>query len=274
MSLTHAFSVDVEEGFHSQTFITRYPIERWNSLPSRVVLQTERLLDLLSRHGHHGTFFVLGWIAERHPQLVRSIADAGHEIASHGYAHSLVYDLGPEAFREDIRRSKAAVENAGGARVRGFRAASFSITPRSLWAFDILAEEGFEYDSSVYPVRHHRYGIPDSALGIHRRGRIIEVPIATLQLGPLRIGVGGGAYLRFLPEPVWLRAVARVAQERPVTLYVHPWECEPDQPRLDGPAIAQLRQYGGQGSTLRKLDAAFSRFQFGTLAEVAVGKAT
>jgi polysaccharide deacetylase family protein (PEP-CTERM system associated) len=244
-------------------------MDRWDSLPSRVELQTERLLELLSRHGHTGTFFVLGWIAERHPKFVRSIADAGHEVASHGYAHRLVYDLGPNAFREDIRRSKAAVEDACGAQVRGHRAASFSITPRSLWAFDILAEEGFEYDSSVYPVRHHRYGIPDSALGAHRRDGITEVPIATLQVGPLRIGVGGGAYMRFLPEPVWLRAISRVAQERPLTLYVHPWECEPDQPRLDGSPIARLRQYGALGPTLNKLDAVFGRFRFGTFADLA-----
>jgi polysaccharide deacetylase family protein (PEP-CTERM system associated) len=269
VSLTHAFSVDVEEGFHSQTFITRHPIETWDSLPSRVVPQTERLLELLSRHGHHGTFFVLGWIAERHPQLVRSIADAGHEVASHGYAHRLVYELGPEMFLEDLRRSKAAIESACGAEVRGYRGASFSITPRSLWALEILAEEGFAYDSSVYPVRHHRYGIPDSPLGVHRREGIIEVPIATLQAGPVRIGVGGGAYMRFLPQPVWFGAISRVAQERPLTLYVHPWECDPDQPRLSGPPIARLRQYGGQRSTLKKLDAAFERFRFGTFAELA-----
>jgi polysaccharide deacetylase family protein (PEP-CTERM system associated) len=181
----------------------------------------------------------------------------------------LVYELGPVAFREDIRRSKIAVEDAGGARVRGYRAASFSITPRSLWAFKILAEEGFDYDSSIYPVRHHRYGIPDSALGVHRRDQTIEIPIATLQAGPLRIGVGGGAYLRFLPEPVWLAAIAHVARARPLTLYVHPWECEPEQPRLDGPRIARLRQYGGQGSTLKKLNAAFERFRFGTFADLA-----
>src|SRR4029077_2166306 len=251
------------------TFIGRYPIDGWDSLPSRVALQTERLLDLLSRHGHHGTFFVLGWIAERHPGFVRSIADAGHEVASHGYAHRLVYELGPTAFREDLRRSKAAVEDACGARVRGYRAASFSITPRSLWAFEILGEEGFEYDSSVYPVRHHRYGMPDSRLGMHRRDGVVEVPIATLQAGPLRIGVGGGAYMRFLPEPVWLRAVSRVAHERPLTLYVHPWECDPDQPRLNGSPISRLRQYGGQGSTLKKLNSVFERFPFGTFADLA-----
>lgn len=273
MSFAHAFSVDVEEGFHSATFGDRYPPEAWSDLPSRVEPQTERLLDLLAREGSLGTFFVLGWVAEHHTALVRRIADAGHEVASHGYAHRLVYEMGPEGFRADLRRSKAAIEQVLGARIVGHRAANFSITPRSLWAFDILAEEGFEYDSSVYPVRHHRYGLPASPLVPHRRDRVIELPIATLPVGPFALGVGGGAYMRFLPSAVWLAAVDRVAAERPLTLYVHPWECEPGQPRLDGPPLARLRQYGGQSSTLPKLALALARRRFGTCAALASASA-
>ena len=269
MTGPHGFSVDVEEAFHSATFSQRYPEEQWQSLPSRVVDQTARLLDLLARHGAHGTFFVLGWVAEQHPELVRRIAAAGHEVASHGHTHQLVYELGPDAFRQDVRRSKRAIEDALGGAVIGHRAANFSITPRSLWAIDILADEGFEYDSSVYPVRHHRYGIPDSPLEPHRRGRLVELPIATLPLGSLRIGVGGGAYMRFLPRGVWLRALERVASRRPLTLYVHPWEIDPDQPHLVGPWLAQLRQYGGQRTAMAKLDAACRRFRFAPFRDLA-----
>jgi polysaccharide deacetylase family protein (PEP-CTERM system associated) len=265
----NAFSVDLEEGFHSSTFADRYPPERWETVPSRVEPETQRLLELLAKHGQRATFFVLGWVAERHPALVREVVAAGHEIATHGYMHRLVYDLGPQGFREDLRRSLAAIEQATGQRVTGHRAASFSITPRSLWALDILAEEGIVWDSSVFPVHHHRYGIPDSPLTPHRRGPIVELPIATFTLGPLRIGVGGGAYLRFLPRPLWLDAAARVARRRPLTLYVHPWECDPDQPRLEGSTLARLRQYGNQRTTLPKLDAIFRSRRFGTFGELA-----
>ena len=269
MTEGNAFSVDVEEGFHSATFAERYPVETWPTLPSRVEAQTELLLELLARHQSRGTFFVLGWVAERHPGLVRRIAAGGHEVASHGFHHGLVYELGPAAFREDLRRSKAVIEDALGAPIYGHRAANFSITRDSLWALDILAEEGFTYDSSVYPVRHHRYGIPDSPLIPHRRGGVLELPLATLELGALRVGVGGGAYMRFLPAPLWLRALDGIARERPVTLYVHPWECEPAQPHLVGPQLAQLRQYGGQATTLAKLGAAFARLRFGTYGALA-----
>lgn len=269
MTGAHAFSVDVEEGFHSATFASRYPVESWPTLPSRVEAQTALLLELLAKHDAHGTFFVLGWIAEHHPALVRRIAAGGHEVASHGYSHRLAYELGPTGFREDLRRSRVTIEDALGGRIVGHRAANFSITAESSWAFDILAEEGFTYDSSVYPVRHHRYGVPDSPLAPHRRGAIVEFPIATLELGSFRVGVGGGAYMRFLPAPLWLRALDRIATERPVTLYVHPWECEPAQPHLVGPPLAQLRQYGGQSTTLSKLGAAFRRHTFGTYGALA-----
>lgn len=261
-SRTHGFSVDVEEAFHSATFSASYPIERWPTLPVRVIDQTARLLDLLERHRARATFFVLGWVAETQPSLVRRIAAAGHEIASHGYAHRLAYELGPAGFRDDLVRSKHAIEDALGDKIVGHRAANFSITQRSLWALEILAEEGFEYDSSVYPVRHHRYGIPDSPLGMHRRGAITEIPIATLELGALHVGVGGGAYMRILPRPLWLAALASVARSRALALYVHPWETDADQPHLSGPLLAQLRQYGGQRGALSKLAAAFERFAF------------
>ena len=265
----HGFSVDVEEGFHSATFSARYPQEQWPTLPSRVVAQTQRLLELLARRGARGTFFVLGWVAERHPELVREIAAGGNEIASHGYAHRLVYEMGPATFRDDLRRSKSAIEDALGAPIIGHRAANFSITERSLWGLKILAEEGFTYDSSVYPVHHHRYGIPGSPLAVHRRNGIAELPIATLEFATLRVGVGGGAYMRFLPAVLWLAALTRIARSRALTLYVHPWETDPTQPRLTGPWLAQLRQYGGQSSALAKLDAALSRFAFVPYRELA-----
>ena len=273
MSFAHAFTVDVEEGFHSATFSPRYPPETWSDLPSYVAGQTERLLELLAHQGCVATFFVLGWIAEHHPRLVRRIADAGHEIGSHGYAHRLIYEMGPEGFRADLRRSKSAIEQALGARIVGHRGANFSITPRSLWAFEILGEEGFVYDSSVYPVRHHRYGLADSPLVPHRRNQIIELPIATLRVGPFPVGVGGGAYMRFLPAAAWLAALDQVAAVRPLTLYVHPWECDPNQPQLEGSPLARLRQYGGQSTTLPKLTRALGNRRFGTCAALASASA-
>ena len=265
----NAFSVDLEEGFHSSTFAGRYPPDAWDGLPSLVEQQVRPLLELLGRHSARATFFVLSWVAERHPALVQEIAGAGHEIASHGRLHRLVYDLGPARFRDDLRRSKQTLEQIVSRPVVGYRGASFSITSRSIWAFDILAEEGFRWDSSVYPVRHHRYGMPNSPLVPHRRGGIVELPIATLDIGPLHLGVGGGAYLRFLPQALWLAAIERVAATRPLTLYVHPWECDPKQPRLEASRVSRLRHYGRQSTTLSKLEAAFQHHTFGTFGDLA-----
>ena len=201
--VVNAMTIDVEDYFQVSAFDTVLPRSRWEGMESRVVGNTERLLDIFGEHRVKATFFVLGWVADRFPALVRAIAAQGHEIASHGYGHALVYDQAPEGFREDIRRSKAVIESACGAEVRGYRAPSFSITNRSLWALDILIEEGFDYDASIFPIHHDRYGIPSSPrhpYRIERRaGSLVETPGSTTAWGPFNMPVAGGGYFRILP---------------------------------------------------------------------------
>ena len=185
-----ALTVDVEEYFQVSNFDSIIDRDDWGALPSRVVAATRRLLDLFDAHGHHATFFVLGWVAERHGDLVREIEARGHELACHGFGHELLYEIGPERFRSDLRRARAAIEDAAGVAVRGYRAPSYSITDRSGWALRILVEEGFAYDSSIFPIRHPRYGIPGFARGPVRLAlgggaSIVEFPLTTARLGPL-----------------------------------------------------------------------------------------
>src|SRR5688572_3365166 len=199
--IVNAMTVDVEDYFQVSAFEGMAPRHRWDEFESRVCANTERLLAIFDGQVK-ATFFVLGWVAERYPQLVKTIADAGHEIASHGYAHRLVYDLTREAFRDDVKRSKALLEEAAGVAVLGYRAPSFSVTPRSLWALDILIEEGFGYDASIFPIHHDRYGIPLSPRAPYllerEHGSLIEAPGSAVRIGPLNVPVGGGGYFRLL----------------------------------------------------------------------------
>jgi polysaccharide deacetylase family protein (PEP-CTERM system associated) len=207
-AVVNAMSVDVEDYFHVSVFDGIVPRSTWDDMESRVVANTQRLLEIFEESGVKSTFFILGWVAERHTDLVRAIADRGHEVASHGYAHRLVYDQTPDAFREDVRRAKHVIEDATGQGVRGYRAPSYSITPRSLWALDILIEEGHSYDASIFPIRHDRYGIPVSPrepFPVERdAGALMEVPGSTVRVGPLNLPVGGGGYFRILPYQ-WTR---------------------------------------------------------------------
>ena len=201
--VVNAMSIDVEDYFHVSVFDGIVPRTEWERMESRVVANTTRLLEIFDEFSVRSTFFVLGWVAERHPDLVRAIAGRGHEIASHGYAHRLVYDQTPAAFRADVRRAKQLLEDASGRPVVGYRAPSYSITARSLWALDVLLEEGYQYDSSIFPIRHDRYGIPLSGrqpYAIERNGgTLVEVPGSTTHLGPLNLPVAGGGYFRILP---------------------------------------------------------------------------
>ena len=244
-----ALSVDVEEHFQVEAFADRISPEMWSGFPSRVVENTGRVLDLLQSCGAKATFFILGYVAERSPELVRRIAKAGHEVACHGYWHKRVNTMTPNQFRDDLRRSKAAVEDAAGARVSGYRAPTFSLVRESLWALDILAEEGFHYDSSVFPVRHDFYGIPDAPRVIYRwqcsRGlELYEIPPLTLHFLGTNLAAGGGGYLRILP--MWFtRWALRQAhrEQRPAVIYFHPWEIDPSQPRLPGTWKSRFRHY-------------------------------
>ena len=270
----NAMTIDVEDYFHVSVFDGVVPRSQWERLESRVERNTDRLLQIFADSSVKATFFVLGWVAERHPGLVRRIAAEGHELASHGFAHRLVYDLTPSMFREDIRRSKAALQDAAGIPVQGYRAPSYSVTPRSLWALDVLIEEGFRYDSSIFPIHHDRYGIPVSSRHPYRldrpAGSIVEVPGSTVRWGLFNFPVAGGGYFRILPYQ-WTRwGIARLnrLEARPAVFYLHPWEIDPDQPRLSAGLLSRFRHYRNLGETEARLKQLLADFEFGPMQAV------
>jgi polysaccharide deacetylase family protein (PEP-CTERM system associated) len=265
-------TIDVEDYFHVSVFDGLVPRADWSQLESRVCANTERMLEVLD--GTQGTFFVLGWVAERFPSLVRTIARAGHEIASHGFAHRLVYDQTPAAFRDDVRRAKSELEAAAGLEVVGYRAPSYSVTPQSLWALDVLIEEGYRYDASIFPIRHDRYGIPVSPrhpyLLERIAGNILEAPASTTRLGPFNLPIAGGGYFRLLPY-AWTRwGISRLnrREKRPAIFYLHPWEIDPGQPRLHAGLLSRLRHYRNLDKTEGRLRQLLSDFRFASLKAV------
>jgi polysaccharide deacetylase family protein (PEP-CTERM system associated) len=277
--IVNAMSVDVEDYFHVSVFDGLVPRSQWASMESRVCANTLRLLDLFDEYQVRSTFFVLGWVAEHHPRLVHDIAARGHEVASHGYAHRLIYDQTPSAFREDVRRAKQLLEQAAGCAVNGYRAPSYSVTPKSLWALDILIEEGYRYDSSIFPIRHDRYGIPVSPrepFPIDRdRGTLMEVPGSTVRVGPLNLPVGGGGYFRLLPY-AWTRwGIERLnnVDGRAAVFYIHPWEIDPEQPRLHAGWLGRFRHYRNLDKTEARLRALLTQFRFGTIESLLRGTA-
>jgi polysaccharide deacetylase family protein (PEP-CTERM system associated) len=275
--VVNAMTIDVEDYFHVSVFDGLVPRHAWGSMESRVCANTERLLDLFDEAGITATFFVLGWVAERFPRLVREIVARGHEIASHGSEHRLVYDMTPAAFRDDVRRSKDLLESASGSRVLGYRAPSYSITPRSLWALDVLIDEGFVYDASIFPIHHDRYGIPVSPRHpyvLNRAGCLIEAPGSTVRWGPFNLPVGGGGYFRILPY-AWTRWGIRRLNEverLPAIFYLHPWEIDPDQPRLRAGRLSRFRHYRNLDKTEDRLRALVSEFRFDTMISLLQGQ--
>ena len=269
--IVNAMSIDVEDYFHVSVFDGIVPRSDWDRMESRVVANTTRLLDLFDEFGVRSTFFVLGWVGERHPALVRLIASRGHEVASHGYSHRLIYDQTPTAFRQDVRSAKRILEDISGRRIRGYRAPSYSITPRSLWAIDILLEEGYEYDSSIFPIRHDRYGIPVSErqpyLINRQAGTLVEIPGSTTRLGPAQLPVAGGGYFRILPYWWTKWGISRVntLERRPVVFYLHPWEIDPEQPRLAAGRLGQFRHYRHLDRTEQRLRWLLTDFKFDAL---------
>ena len=263
----HHFTVDVEEYFQVSAFESRVARSEWERFESRVARGVGRLLDLLTRHRARGTFFVLGWVAERKPALVRLIAQAGHEIASHGWDHARVTQQTPLAFRDSIRRTKQLLEDLTGAPVLGYRAPSFSIVPGREWALDILIEEGYRYDSSLFPVRRPGYGYPAGRPDPHwlerPAGRLAEIPPTTLHWCGMRLPAAGGAYLRLLPFG-WVRAALRQSESRrqPGTFYVHPWELDPAQPRFPVSWLTRVRHYGGLERTEGRVQRLLAEFRF------------
>jgi polysaccharide deacetylase family protein (PEP-CTERM system associated) len=271
--IVNAMTVDVEDYFHVSVFDGVVPRHAWDGLESRVCANTDRLLAIFNSSGIRATFFVLGWVAERFPALVRAIAAEGHEVASHGHGHRLVYDLTLPAFRDDIRRSKDVLESAIGSPVFGYRAPSYSVTPRSLWAIDVLIEEGFRYDASIFPIYHDRYGIPTSPRHpylLQRAYTLLEAPASTVRWGPFNLPVAGGGYFRILPY-AWTRwGIRRLNQvERaPAIFYLHPWEIDPGQPRLGTSALGRFRHYCNLSKTEARLRALLDDFQFSTMVAV------
>jgi len=267
-----AFTVDVEEYFQVNAFADEVSRDQWTSLPSRVAGSVDSLLDMLGRHHATGTFFVLGWVAERLPDLPRRISDAGHEVASHGWWHRRIPTLTRDEFRTEIRDSKARLEDLTGRPVTGFRAPSFSLLPSVEWAYDILIEEGYAYDSSVFPIRRRNYGNPRANPRAHRvvrdAGTILELPMATTSFAGIRFPAAGGAYLRLLPFGITRRAVREhTTRGDSGVFYTHPWEVDPDQPRLAVPLLPRLRHYGGLSRTGPRLERLLSNFRFASIME-------
>lgn len=274
VSRLHVLTVDVEEYFHPNAMDEVVHPSQWDRLPTRVESSTRRVLDLLAEHGTVATFFVLGWVAERFPALVREIVGAGHELACHGHNHRLAYKLGATAFRADVERAKRALEDASGVAVEGFRAASFSIVPSTPWAIDTLIDLGFRWDASIFPIRHDIYGFPGFARHPVRlstsQGSLVEVPATTVEWCGRAWPVAGGGYLRILPLIVTRRALRRLdrRESRSAIVYIHPWELDPEQPRLATPVLAGFRQYANLGRTEDRLRRLLREFRFGRLTDV------
>jgi len=270
--MLNALTIDVEEYFHPTEVQPFADQTRWTSLPSRVDYQTFELLDLLAAQDTKATFFVLGWVAERHGRLIRAIVDAGHEVGCHSHTHQLVYQFTRDEFRRDTERAVAAISDAGGVIPRVYRAPSYSITKESLWALEVLVECGFTHDSSIYPITHDRYGIPGAERQAHvietPAGPITEIPVATAKLANGAIvPIGGGGYLRLLPYRYTSAGIRRVNSEeqQPVCIYFHPWEMDPDHPRLASGVVARLRTYAGLRGMRKKLERLIVDFQFSSL---------
>ncbi len=269
--IVNAMTIDVEDYFHVSAFEGVVVREQWDQFESRVCGNTERLLRIFEAHGVRATFFVLGRVAEQFPALVADIVAGGHEIASHGYDHRLVYSQTASAFREDVRRAKGQLEALTGCPVDGYRAPSYSITARTPWAFDVLIEEGHRYDASVFPIRHDRYGIPDAPRHAHvisrPAGSLVEAPGSTVRLGPLNLPMAGGGYFRLLPY-WWTRwGIRRVNQVegRPAIFYLHPWEIDPEQPRLPASRLGRFRHYRNIHRTENRLHQLLKDFRFDTV---------
>lgn len=270
----NALTVDVEDYFHVSAFSASIDQNRWDDHELRVEANTSRLLDLFDSQGIKATFFVLGWVAERRPEIVEQISSRGHEVACHGYSHQLVYNQTPEVFREETIRSKQILEDIIAAPVRGYRAASYSITEKSLWALDVLAEAGFDYDSSIFPVHHDRYGIPDAPENPHRLttpkgASLVEFPLSTAHLLKYRLPIAGGGYFRLYPY--WLTRMGLSQVNRrglPFIFYLHPWEVDPDQPRIEAGWLSRFRHYNNLDKCEPRLRRLIQDFSFGTVADV------
>lgn len=273
--MINALTIDVEDYFMVSAFADRVRFDQWDGFEGRVERNTMKVLDLLDEHGVKATFFVLGWVAGKYPAIVREIWKRGHEIASHSYRHRLAYELTKEEFREDTRLSKRLIEDITGERVIGYRAPSYSITERSMWGLDVLIEEGFVYDSSIFPIRHDRYGIPGFSRFARRvergaSGEILEMPLSTVKVLGKNVPIAGGGYLRLFPMSFieWGISSLNSRESQPAIIYFHPWEIDPEQPRLNGSALSVFRHHVNIDKTLPRLRRLLKKYRFAPLRQV------
>jgi polysaccharide deacetylase family protein (PEP-CTERM system associated) len=279
VTITNVLSVDVEEYFHGMEFESAVLPDQRKTLPSRVEGNIDSVLTLLQEHNVHATFFTVGQIAEQHPNMLRRIVTEGHEIACHSYRHELVFRQNAEEFRADVRRAKIILEDLSGHEVIGYRAPNYSIGHAQQWAYDILVEEGFQYDSSIYPIRHDRYGqvgAPRFPYQIRsgEKCQLTEFPIGTLRLFGTNLPIGGGGYFRLFPVALTKYGIARVneKEKRPVMFYFHPWELDPNQPRPPMPWHHRFRHYVGLTRERDKLSSLLRRFHFNSARKVLEGE--
>jgi len=276
--VVNGLSVDIEDWFQVGAFERTIRREDWDGLTPRVERNSDAVIDLFGRMGAKATFFTLGWVAQRNPALIRRIVDAGHELASHGWDHARVFTMTPAAFRDDLRRTRAVLEDLGGQRVTGYRAPSFSIDARTPWAHEILAEEGYAYSSSVAPVVHDHYGWPEAPRFAFRPladSALIELPVTTAKLGGRVVAAGGGGFFRLFPYAFSRWAIRQVNGEtRPAVFYFHPWEIDPGQPRVaDAPFRSKLRHYARLGAMESKLERVIGDFRWDRVDRVAAVEA-
>jgi polysaccharide deacetylase family protein (PEP-CTERM system associated) len=271
----NALTIDVEDYFQVSNFSSIIPYKKWKDYDLRVVENTKKILAILDEYKTKATFFVLGWLAERIPEVVREIYEKGHEIASHGYTHQVLYDVGPYWFRIDVARSKQILEQITGAKVDGYRAPSFSITNKTLWALKILSEEGHKYDSSMFPIQNHdRYGMPEANPFLHQielgeNDRLVEFPLSTTKFLGKRVPIAGGGYLRLLPYAFMKWGIRRInGQGFPAMVYLHPWELDPQQPRIKADWVTSFRHYVNISKTEHKLRRLLHDFKFSTIQTV------
>ncbi len=273
--MLNALTFDIEDYFQVEAFKQYIKFEEWNNYQSRVVQNTRKIMNILDERNVKATFFILGWIAERFPEMVRRITDDGHEIATHGYAHDMVYTQSQEAFERDLAKSIRILEQISGTHVIGYRAPTYSIIEESFWAFDILIRHNLRYDSSIFPIAHDRYGVPNSErfpYVIKREGvgMLHEFPLSTVRLWKWNFPVAGGGYLRLFPYWILKYGIASLnRQQKPAIIYLHPWEVDPDQPRIPNiPAKTRFRHYVNLHKTTDKLRKLTHDFNFGPICEV------
>jgi len=270
--MLNALTIDVEEYFQVEAFAGVITKKDWDKFASRVVQNTEKILNLLDRFGVKATFFCLGWVAERYPELIKAIAQKGHEIASHGFSHTPIFRLTPEKFRKEVRDSKRLLEDLSGTEVKGYRAPTYSVTKNTLWALKILAEEGYTYDSSIFPIRHDLYGLPEAPrfpFKIKSLG-LIEFPISTARFLGINWPAAGGGYFRLFPYPLTKYLLKRINQKEkmPFIFYVHPWEFDPAQPRIKAPLKSRFRHYLNLKKTEKRFKKLLFDFKFAPVEKV------